>query len=102
MNLHLKLMSGAELPIVQEAVVGTPAVYLGSPHAEWASKADLTSLAFDGFVVEAKRDRLILAGNVPDGTLNAVYWLLGMADRIAAEMSGAAIPFWAAGLVSSS
>lgn len=76
LNLHLDLMSGAELPVVTEPEAGTPSVHLGALDGAWAEAANLTSLAFDGFVVEAEGDRLILAGNVPDGTLNAVYWLL--------------------------
>lgn len=83
LNLHLRLMSGTELPIVPEATIGAPVVHLGAPVVHlggpddtWARAVDLASLAFDGFVVEATDERLILAGNVPDGTLNAVYWLL--------------------------
>ena len=62
--------------MVTEPVAGTPALYLGAPDDAWAQAADLASLAFDGFVAEATDERLVLAGNVPDGTLNAVYWLL--------------------------
>ena len=76
LNLHLRLMSGAELPLVAQVADDTPAVYLGAPDPAWAQAHDLASLAFDGFVAEATDDRLVLAGNVPDGTLNAVYWLL--------------------------
>ena len=76
LNLHLQLISGAELPIVEAPAEGTPALYLGAPDDAWAQAADLASLAFDGFVAEATDERLVLAGNVPDGTLNAVYWFL--------------------------
>ncbi len=76
LNLHLDRMSGAELPVVAEPQADTPTVHLGAPDDAWAEEADLESLAFDGFVVEATGDRLVLAGNVPDGTINAVYWLL--------------------------
>ncbi len=76
LNLHLDLMSGAALPIVQEPVADTPTVYLGAPDEDWAQANELAALAFDGFVVEATDERVVLAGNVPDGTLNAVYWLL--------------------------
>lgn len=76
LNLHLRLMSGAVLPVVTEREDGMPAVYLGAPDDVWAQATDLASLAFDGFVVEADGDRLIISGNVPDGTINGVYWLL--------------------------
>ncbi len=76
LNLHLRLMSGMELPVVEQSEEGRPPVYLGAPDQEWAADADLASLVFDGFVVEAAGERLVLAGNVPDGTINAVYWLL--------------------------
>ena len=76
LNLHLRLMSGAELPVVQTPRAGTSTVFLGPPDGAWATAANLASLAFDGFVVEAVSDRVVLAGNVPKGTLNAVYWVL--------------------------
>lgn len=76
LNLHLELISGAVLPVVDEPAAGVPSVYLGAPDEDWAQAYDLASLAFDGFVVEATDGRLVLAGNVPDGTLNAVYWFL--------------------------
>ncbi len=76
LNLYVRKMTGVELPIRDEPAAGAPSVYLGAPDEEWAAAAELWSLVFDGFVVEASEDRLILAGNVPEGTLNAVYWLL--------------------------
>jgi len=76
LNLYLRKMSGAELPVVQQAEGDAPSVYLGAPDDRWAAEADLASLTFDGFVVEATGGRLVLAGNVPEGTINAVYWLL--------------------------
>src|SRR6056297_2060956 len=60
LNLHLDLMSGAELPVVEAPEAGTPTVYLGAPDEAWVETADLATLAFDGFVVEATGDRLIL------------------------------------------
>ncbi|MCD6360375.1 MAG: DUF4838 domain-containing protein [Armatimonadetes bacterium] len=76
LNLYLRKMSGAELPVVAEAAGEAPVVYLGAPDDDWAAQAKPASLAFDGFVVECDGGRLVLAGKVPEGTLNAVYWLL--------------------------
>ena len=44
LNEHLRRMSGTSLPVVEQRVAGTPAVYLGSPDAEWAAARDLGSL----------------------------------------------------------
>ncbi len=76
LNLYLGRMSGATLPVVAEPSADGSLVVLGAPDRAWAAQAELASLAFDGFVVECAGDRLVLAGNVPEGTLNAVYWLL--------------------------
>ncbi len=76
LNLHLDLISGAKLPVVTQPTGDAPAVYLGAPDEAWAAAADAESLAFGGFVVECTASRLVLAGSVPEGTLNAVYWLL--------------------------
>jgi hypothetical protein len=74
--LYVEKMSGAVLPVEQEPPPGVKTVVLGAPDEAWAGAAELSSLTFDGFVVECEGDRLVLAGNVPEGTLNAVYWLL--------------------------
>ena len=76
LNLYLQKMSGTRLPINTTAVPERPVIQLGAPSAAWAAKAKLSSLTFDGFVVESAGDHIILAGHVPEGTLNAVYWLL--------------------------
>jgi len=76
LNQHLKLMSGAQLPAAKQPMAGAPAVYLGAPDEAWAEEAELSSLTYDGFVVVCDGERLVLVGNVPEGTLNAVYWLL--------------------------
>ncbi|MGC9319087.1 MAG: DUF4838 domain-containing protein [Armatimonadota bacterium] len=76
LNLYLQRMSGTRLPVNERPVAGAYPVYLGAPDARWGEEAELRSLTFDGFVVECTGQRLVLAGNVPEGTLNAVYWLL--------------------------
>jgi len=76
LSLYLGKVSGATLPVVPEPTGDGPVVILGAPDDAWAEQADLASLAFDGFVVECAGDRLVLAGKVPEGTINAVYWLL--------------------------
>lgn len=43
----------------------TPAICLGAPHEDWAQAHDRPSLAFDGFVVVATDDRLVLAVPCP-------------------------------------
>ena len=52
LNLHLEMMSGAELPVVTEPAAGTPSVYLGAPDNAWAEEADS-----DGHLSLASRDR---------------------------------------------
>ncbi|MBT3378387.1 MAG: DUF4838 domain-containing protein [Lentisphaerae bacterium] len=74
--LYVRKMSGATLPVVSGPTSGLAVVHLGAPDDGWADGAELDALIFDGFVVEATDARLVLAGNVPAGTLNAVYWLL--------------------------
>ena len=54
LNLYLGRMSGAQLPISSDAAGDGPALYLGAPDEVWAERADLASLAFDGFVVGAR------------------------------------------------
>ncbi|MEA3403528.1 MAG: DUF4838 domain-containing protein [Armatimonadota bacterium] len=76
LNLYLGKMAGARLPVNEEPADGPYPVYLGAPDAQWREEAELRALTFDGFVVECTGERLVLAGNVPEGTLNAVYWLL--------------------------
>jgi len=76
LNHYIQKMSGAKLDVVAQGDEKAPAVYLGSPDEKWVKSTDLGSLVFDGFVVESNGSRLVLAGNVPEGTLNAVYWLL--------------------------
>ena len=76
---HLRLMSGAELPIVDEASAPDgPAAHLGL--TEFAAGLDLplteADVGWDGYVVRTEDDTLILAGRTDAGTLNAVYGLL--------------------------
>ncbi len=73
---YVQKMSGARLEVVSQASGDSPAIYLGAPDDDWANAMDLESLVFDGFVVDCDGSRLIIAGKVPEGTLNGVYWLL--------------------------
>ncbi len=70
--LYVQKMSQARLTVASEPAPDTAVINLGPPDEEWAAEAKLASLTFDGFVVEARDKRLVLAGNVPEGTLNAV------------------------------
>ncbi len=73
---YVQKISGAELPVVTEPVAGVTQIILGAPDEAWATGADLATLTFDGFVAECDGSRLVLAGYLPEGTINAVYWWL--------------------------
>ena len=95
LNVYLKKMSGAELPVRGEPQDGVATVWIGAPDEDTGRKLGLASLAFDGFVVDCDGERLVLAGNCPRGTLNAVYWtleeLLGVRWHIPTEL-GESVP----------
>lgn len=76
LNTYLAKISGAELPATNSPEAGVATVYVGAPDEAVAADLDLATLAFDGFVVDCDGERLILAGNCPRGTRNAVYWAL--------------------------
>ena len=76
LNLYLQKSTGTMLPIVTTAAPESTRLLLGVRHPAARHELNLSSLAFDGFVISCAEDRLILTGNVPEGTLNAVYALL--------------------------
>jgi hypothetical protein len=76
LNAYLKKMSGAELPVRSRPQDGVTTVWLGAPDEETGRKLALAALPFDGFVVDCDGGRVVLAGNCPRGTRNAVYWTL--------------------------
>jgi len=69
---YLKHMSGAELPVVEQAVPGRSAVYVGG-QTERARSGDPWD---DTFRIEVRRDRITLEGQNPRATLFAAYALL--------------------------
>ena len=76
--LYLKKSTGVELPVISSRwpKVGMAQIRLGTAAESMRRELDLSSLAFDGFVMDCTENRLVLAGNVPKGTLNAVYAFL--------------------------
>jgi len=76
LNLYLEKSTGAKLPIANGETVEGTRVRIGIRDAELRKKLGLADLAFDGFVIACTDDEVVLAGNVPEGTLNAVYALL--------------------------
>jgi hypothetical protein len=76
---YLERMSGAKLPVVTDIVpVASREILLGdNEHLRRLSpKTDFKSLGSDGFVLRTDRNRLIIAGGKPRGTLYGVYALL--------------------------
>jgi len=76
LNAYLMKISGAELPVRDLPEDGVASIWIGAPDEATAAELDLESLAFDGFVFDCDEDRVVLAGNRPRGTRNAVYWAL--------------------------
>ncbi|MCK5803986.1 MAG: DUF4838 domain-containing protein [Lentisphaeria bacterium] len=74
--LYLKKSSGAELPVTTEPLADVMQVLIGVDEEVVRRALGLASLPFDGFVEDCSENRLVLAGNVPEGTLNAVYGFL--------------------------
>lgn len=75
---HLKLMSGAELPVRgEDGAVPDKAIVLGfGPAAESLGvKAD-DALGTDGFIIRTVGQRLVIAGGRQRGTMYGVYTLL--------------------------
>lgn len=76
LNRHLEKSTGVPLP-VSSAVEGTgPAIWIGAQSDGLRKDLQIETLAFGGFVIDSSGDRLVLAGSVPEGTLNAVYAFL--------------------------
>lgn len=77
---HLKLVTGAELPIAAEASApkGNNLIFVGRTAAFAAAfpGEDLASLKHDGIIMRTAGDRLYLLGGQPRGTLYAVYTFL--------------------------
>ena len=80
LQAHLKLVTGAELPICAEgaAPAGKKLILVGQTAAFKAAfpAEDLASLKHDGTILRTAGDRLYLLGGQPRGTLYAVYTLL--------------------------
>ena len=77
---HLKLVTGAELPITTEAAApaGKELIFVGQTAAFKAAfpNEDLASLKHDGIIMRTAGERLYLLGGQPRGTLYAVYTFL--------------------------
>ncbi len=72
LQTYILRISGATLPIVQEAPEGA-CILLGGLSQEQQTQLDL---GFDGFVIRREGETLRLAGATANGTLNAVYRFL--------------------------
>lgn len=80
LQAHLKLVTGAELPLVSEgaAPAGGPQILLG-PTADFRAafpNDDLAALKHDGLIIRTAGSKLYLLGGRPRGTLYAVYTFL--------------------------
>jgi hypothetical protein len=76
---YLEKIAGAKLPIVNDAErPASHEILLGenSHLQKLRSKIDFYSLGTEGFVLRTDRNRLIIAGGKPRGTLYGVYELL--------------------------
>ncbi len=77
---HLEAVTGAVLPIQDEAAAGAPAkAIVVGPSKRLASafpELDLDALGHDGIVMKSSGDTHFLAGGRPRGTLYAVYTFL--------------------------
>ena len=58
----VKKMSGAELPIVTQAVPGTPSILLGPAAREKLPAADLKEIKRDGYIITVNKDELCIVG----------------------------------------
>ncbi len=76
LQLYVKKISGAELPIGRDAHSPGAKVFIGLRDASIRRKLRIDTLKWDGFVMARQGDALVLAGNWPVGTLNAVYAFL--------------------------
>lgn len=76
LQAHLKLVTGAELPIMAEgtAVTGTRQIIVGQSEAfaKAFPTVDLKPLKHDGIIIRTAGDRLYLLGGRPRGTVYAV------------------------------
>lgn len=77
---HLKLVTGAELPIAREGATraGTGQIIVGQSEAfaQAFPNVDLKALKHDGIIIRTAGDRLYLLGGKPRGTIYAVYTFL--------------------------
>ena len=77
---HLKAVTGATLPVLEEKATGSGAkrIVVGVPGALTTvlPNLDIAALGRDGIVMKTVGDTLYLAGGRPRGALNAVYTFL--------------------------
>ena len=68
---YLKLVTGADFPILSTNKIAGPAILIGSSEKvkKLASDVDWTSLGTEGTVIKTVGDDLLLAGSSPRGTL---------------------------------
>jgi hypothetical protein len=73
---YVRRVTGAELPLRHRRTPGRAALLVGLSAAPEPIRGRVRALRGDGFVLEAKGDTLVLAGNGRDGTSFAVYEFL--------------------------
>ena len=75
---YLREMGGRDFPVVTEVPEGCGAIFLGRSGEvrKRLPDVDLENLAADEVVIRTVEDDLVLTGDVPRGTLYAVYTLL--------------------------
>lgn len=73
---YLEQVTGAALPVVAQAVEGSPAIYLGWTSFAKAQGIALAELGEEEWVLRTVGDSLIITGGRPRGTLYGVYEFL--------------------------
>lgn len=73
---HLRKATGADLPIIHRDDEEKQRVVIGDMARKHLNDDDTGRLTHDGFIVRGERERALIVGANPRGTLNGVYHLL--------------------------
>ena len=76
LNAYLHKATGTSLPLADAQAE----ILVGVRDPDLRRELGLATLAFDGSVIDCDEKRLVLAGNVPEGTLNAAAGAFGTYD----------------------
>jgi dienelactone hydrolase len=78
----IRKATGADLPVVQTAAAGRPRILVGPAACAPEIRERIQRLRPDGFLIQADRDSVILAGNGREGTSYAIYSFLERAAGV--------------------